>query len=145
MPKVKPSNWTEVPDPADYTSAADYLSLLLPGDTVQLAVERLRHGSMVVRRAKDLLRASGLSILPEDNPTVARKLRLLKKGKLLSPVLCLRGDLHEGALLTIADGYHRVCASYILDEGADIPCRLAELPQPRETLAGLLDAHPRGN
>lgn len=139
MPKVRPSSWTEVPDPDDYTSATKYLSLLLPGDTVQLTVQRLRHGSMVVRRAKDLLRASGLSTLPEDNPTVADKLRQLKHGKLLSPVLCLRGDLHRGALLTIADGYHRICASYILDEGADIPCRLAELPRPQDTLAGALD------
>lgn len=141
MSKVKPTNWTEVPDPADYTSAADYLSLLLPEDTV----ECLRHGSMVVRRAKDRMRAGGLSTLPEDNPAVAKKLRLLKRGKSLPPVLCLRGDLHEGAPLTIADGYHRVCTSFIRDEGADIPRRLAELPRPQETLAGLLDVQRHRN
>jgi hypothetical protein len=27
--------------------------------------------------------------------------------------------------LTIADGYHRVCASYHIDEDADIPARMA--------------------
>jgi hypothetical protein len=27
--------------------------------------------------------------------------------------------------LQIADGYHRVCASYLTDENTDIPCRLA--------------------
>jgi hypothetical protein len=27
--------------------------------------------------------------------------------------------------LTIADGFHRICASYHLDEDADIPCRIA--------------------
>jgi hypothetical protein len=144
MAKVKPSNWTDTPDPDDYASASDYLSLLLPQDTAELAVQRLRHAPMVVRRAKDLLRASGLSVLAEDNPTVAKKLNQLKHGKLLSPVLCLRGDLHEGALLTIADGYHRICASYTLDEGADIPCRLAELPRPEETLAGVLSAADNG-
>lgn len=48
----------------------------------------------------------------------------------------VRGDLHVGTLLTIADGYHRICASYLLDEGADIPCRLAKLPRSDETLAG---------
>jgi hypothetical protein len=26
--------------------------------------------------------------------------------------------------LEIADGYHRVCASYVTDENTDIPCRL---------------------
>lgn len=134
MAKVRPKNWTEVSDPGDYDSALDYLGLLLPPDTAQLVVQRLRNSPMVTRRAKDLLRASGLANLPE-NPSVARKLKDLKRGKLLSPVLCLRGDLHTGAMLTIADGYHRVCASYLLDEGAEIPCRLAELPRPEETLA----------
>jgi len=28
----------------------------------------------------------------------------------------------------IADGYHRVCASYHLDEDTEIPCRLVDLP-----------------
>jgi hypothetical protein len=30
--------------------------------------------------------------------------------------------------LEIADGYHRICASYHLDEDADIPCRMAGDP-----------------
>lgn len=98
---------------------------------------------MVIRRVKDLLRASGLSGLSAESPTVARKLKDLKRGNLLSPVLCLRGDLHAGAELTIADGYHRICASYLLDEGADIPCRLAELPRAEESLAAAASAHPR--
>ena len=131
----------KTPDPDDYCSAADFLSLLLPEEVTQKAVERLRHGPLVTRRAKDLLRASGLEVLAAENPSVAKKLKDLKRGKLLSPVLCLRGNLHEGALLTIADGYHRICASYLLNEGADIPCRLVELPQPEETLTGALTAH----
>jgi hypothetical protein len=135
MAKVSQNNWTDVPASEDFDAAADYLSLLLPQDTVRLVVERLRHGPMVVRRAEDLLRASGLSDLPPDNPTVAKQLKTLKHGKLLSPVLCLRGDLHSGTEMVIVDGYHRVCASYNLDEGADIPCRLAELPRREETLA----------
>ena len=142
MPKVRKRNWTETPDPADYGAAADYLSLLLPAETAQMAVMRLRNGPMVSRRAKDLLRASGLTDLPAENPSVARKLKDLKQGNLLSPVLCLRGNLHDGASLTIADGYHRICASYLLDEAADIPCRLAELPRPEETLAAAVSVRP---
>jgi hypothetical protein len=132
---VSPRNWTDMPDAADFDSASNYLSLLLPDETARVAVERLRYGPQVVRRAKDLLRASGLANLPADNPTVAKDLKALKHGKLLSPVLCLRGDLDGGAPMIIADGYHRICASYTLDEGADIPCRLAELPRREETLA----------
>lgn len=141
MPKVRKRNWTETLDPA-YYEAADYLSLLLPTETAQLAVVRLRNGPMVSRRAMDLLRASGVADLPPENPSVTRKLKDLRRGKLLSPVLCLRSDLHDGALLTMADGYHRICASYLLDEGADIPCRLAELPRPDETLAGAVYVRP---
>lgn len=36
--------------------------------------------------------------------------------------------LGRGVPLRIADGYHRVCASYHLSEDAEIPCRIAELP-----------------
>jgi hypothetical protein len=144
MTKLSQNNWTHTPEHEDFDAAANYLSLLLPEDTVRRAVQRLRHGPMVVRRAEDLLRASGLNDLPSDNPTVAKQLKALKHGKLLSPVLCIRGDLHSGADMVIADGYHRVCASYILDEAADIPCRLAELPRPEETLAAAVVSSNHG-
>ncbi len=40
----------------------------------------------------------------------------------LSLILLLRGtDDHP---LIVADGYHRVCASYWIDENTDIPCIL---------------------
>ena len=48
-------------------------------------------------------------------------------GKALSPVLLVRGELREDIALQIADGYHRVCASYHLDENTDIPYRMAVL------------------
>ncbi len=65
--------------------------------------------------------------LAPENFHVARDLRKVKSGKPLSPVLLVRGQLANGVALTIADGYHRVCASYHLDEDADIPCRIADL------------------
>jgi hypothetical protein len=45
----------------------------------------------------------------------------MKKGQPLSPILAVRGNLESGYALQIADGYHRVCASYYTDENADIP------------------------
>jgi hypothetical protein len=63
--------------------------------------------------------------LPVDNPHVAADLRKIAAGKPLSPVLLVRGDLATGRAAQIADGYHRVCASYHTDENTDIPCRLA--------------------
>jgi hypothetical protein len=48
-------------------------------------------------------------------------------GKGLSAVLLVRGQLASEIPLTVADGYHRICASYHLDEDADIPCRIIDL------------------
>jgi hypothetical protein len=142
MPKVRKRNWTETADAVCHEAASDYLSLLLPTETAQLAVVELRNGSEVTRRTKDLLRASGRADLPAENPSVARKLKGLRRGKLLSAVLCLRGDPHDGSWLTIAGGYRRIGARYLLDEGADIPCRLPGLSRPEETLAAAVHARP---
>jgi hypothetical protein len=30
--------------------------------------------------------------------------------------------------MTIADGYHRICASCHVDEDAEIPCRIVDAP-----------------
>ena len=61
---------------------------------------------------------------------VAKDLDKVRSGDHLSPVLLVRGNIAAGAPLTIADGYHRICASYHLDEDADIPCHLVDLPTP---------------
>jgi hypothetical protein len=117
-------HWQQDPDPHDFPAAADYLSLLLPPAKVDRAVAELRGAPLLHRKAKDLLRASSLPLLRKKDPEVARDLRKVAAGEHLSPVLLVRGD---GTALIIADGYHRVCASYHLDEDEDIPCRLAGL------------------
>ena len=73
------------------------------------------------------MRASGLSLLPPDNPDVANDLAKMRAKRKLSPVLIVRGDLARQAPLIVADGYHRICASYHVDEDQDIPCRLVDL------------------
>jgi hypothetical protein len=117
--------WMETPEEHDYPAAADYLSLLAPQDQVDRCVAALRAAPIVHRKAKDILRASGLDLLPRDNPHVAADLAKIDDKKPLSPVLIVRGELAAGRAAQIADGYHRVCASYHVDENTDIPCRLA--------------------
>ena len=39
-----------------------------------------------------------------------------------------RRALRHDTPLTVADGYHRICARYHLDENADIPDRIVDLP-----------------
>ncbi|MFZ0666281.1 MAG: hypothetical protein WAM97_11025 [Acidimicrobiales bacterium] len=122
-------HWKGEPDEHDYPAATDYLSLITDPSAAESLVRELKAAPLIHRKAKDLLRASSLPLLAEDNPHVALDLRKVRKGEKLSPVLLVRGAYTSGVALTIADGYHRVCASFHLDENADIPCRLID-PQP---------------
>ena len=121
-------HWDSEPDEHDYPAAANYLTLVLPEDEASRVVDELRVAPLGHWQAKDLLRASRLPLLAEDNPHVTGDLKKVGKGQKLSPVLLIRGQLSTSWPLTIADGYHRICASYHLDEDADIPCRMADLP-----------------
>jgi hypothetical protein len=116
--------WSTEPDEHDYPAAADYLALLAPAAQISEIVAALRQSPVVQKTAKDLLRASRLALLPKDNPHVQRDLKKIKKGKRLSPILVVRGDLDKGVAMQIADGYHRLCASYYTDENTDIPVRI---------------------
>jgi hypothetical protein len=119
-------HWRDEPNEHDYPAAAAYLSLIHPPAEVKRVVVALQKAPLERRQAKDLLRASGLDLLPTDDPDVAADLARVKRGESLSPVLLVRGEVWRGVPLIIADGYHRVCASYHLDEQADIPCQLAD-------------------
>jgi len=123
-------HWEEEPDDHDYPAAENYLSLLISPQAAKLAVRRLRTAPLVHRKAKDLLRASRLPILPPDNLHVARDLKKIRSGQLLSPVLLVRGKLAADIPLTVADGYHRICASHHVDEEADIRCRIVNATRP---------------
>jgi hypothetical protein len=117
--------WTDQPDEHDYPAAADYLALLATKDVVAREVQALRDAKVVHKKAKDILRAAGLALLPTDNPHVQADLAKIAAGTPLSPILLVRGDFEHGVPLQIADGYHRVCASYHTDENTDIPARIA--------------------
>jgi hypothetical protein len=116
--------WGTEPDEQDYPAAEDYLALLATPAQVSEIVAALKAAPVVFKKAKDLLRASRLALLPADDAYVARDLKKIKKGKQLSPILVVRGDLTHDVALQIADGYHRVCASYHTDENTDIPVKI---------------------
>ena len=60
-------------------------------------------------------------ILDRHNSHVQHNLQKIHDGKKLSPILLVRA----GEKLLIADGYHRVCTIYGLDEDAEIPAKIA--------------------
>lgn len=120
--------WLPEPEEHDYPAAARYLALLTDDASAAAIVQSLRTAPVTHQLAKDILRASGLPLLTPENPHVAADLAKIAAGKKLSPVLLVRGDLDAGIPAQIADGYHRVCASYLTDENTDIPMKLAGAP-----------------
>ncbi|HLK75801.1 MAG TPA: hypothetical protein VKU77_19385 [Streptosporangiaceae bacterium] len=116
--------WLPKPESHDYQAAEDYLSLIMSPKKAADARLQLSaaQGNLTHRKAKDILRASQLALLDQQNKHVASDLLKVSAGQPLSPILLLRGD--ESHPLIIADGYHRVCASYWIDENTDIPCVL---------------------
>lgn len=119
-------HWKNEPDDHDYPAAESYLSLIMPAAQAKRLAGRLRRSEIGHFKAKDLLRASGLPLLESANVHVAKDLAKVKQGNRLSPVLLIRGNLTAHTQLVVADGYHRICASYNLDEDADIPCRMVD-------------------
>lgn len=113
-------HWKDEPEAQDFPAAESYLSLLVgPAEAARLAGALRQQKTLVHFAAKDILRASGLALLPTTDSEIATDLEKVKSGKKLSPVL-----LVHGVPLWVADGYHRVCASYHLDEKARVPCRM---------------------
>jgi len=113
-------HWKDEPEAEDFPAAESFLSLLLEADSAAKVVEALRKDQPLSHyAAKDILRASGLPLLGADDSEVAGDLQKVMSGTKLSPVLLVRGKP-----LWVADGYHRVCASYHLDEKAEVPCRI---------------------
>ena len=114
--------WKDNVDKDDYNAARDYLDLVI-GDKKLLnrVISRLKKAKLITKKAKDILRSSRLDKLNSDNIHVAHNINKYKLGIKLSPVLLVRG---LDFTLVIADGYHRVCASYELSEDLNIPCNL---------------------
>ena len=127
MPDIHAVKWLSQPEEHDFPAAADYLALLADAATVSTLITRLRTAPVEHKKAKDILRAARLDLLPTNNTHVVVDLAKIKQGQSLSPILLIRGNLVTGTPLQIADGYHRVCASYYTDENTNIPVLLAAL------------------
>lgn len=121
-------HWKLEPDEHDFPAAATYLSLICEPTLADQLLKLLKGAPSTIYEAKDLLRASNLRLLARDNAHVAKDLAQVKAGHKLSPVLLVRGRLTKDRSLVIADGYHRICASYWINENSRIPCRVVDVP-----------------
>lgn len=122
------AKWRQKAAKHDFPAAGNYLGLLADSGLVNQIVAGLEKMPVTQHRANDILRAANLSLLPMDDPSVRRDLSKLIAGEQWAPVLLVRGDIQKGLPLTIADGYHRVCASYHLSEDTPVPALLLDLP-----------------
>ena len=114
--------WLKKPKATNYPAAQSYLSLVYEEAKVKKLVQRLRRAGITRFKAKDIFRASGLSLLGVSNEHVEKDRRKIRKGRGLSPLLLVRD--RENGRVVIADGYHRLCAVYSFDEDALIPCKI---------------------
>ena len=114
--------WLAKPEEQDYPAARSYLSLMYDEQTAAQFVEKLRSVPLASFKAKDIFRASGLSLLGVSNKHVEKDQKKIRDGKELSPLLLVRDKARTTVI--VADGYHRLCAVYSFDEDAEIPCKI---------------------
>ena len=122
---MKDIKWVYVPRESNYPAAESYLSLILSVDQVKRIIEDLKNVEVSEFKAKDIFRASKLSLLGISNSHVKKNIEKIDEGKELSPILLVT-DLVNRTVI-IADGYHRLCGVYYYDEDATIPCKIVDL------------------
>jgi hypothetical protein len=114
--------WLKEVEEHNFPAAESYLSLLYPKVEAQRLATKLRKVELTEFKAKDIFRASQLSLLGVSNFHVERDRKKIKKGVALSPILLVRDLAHRRTV--VADGYHRLCAVYGFDEDCWIPCKI---------------------
>ena len=120
--KLKEINWLSEVEEHDYPAAESYLTILFSEARVAEMMARFRRTAIVRFKAKDIFRASQLSLLGVSNSHVDKDRDKILKGKSLSPLLLVRDE--QNSKVIIADGYHRLCAIYAFNEDAFIQCKI---------------------
>ncbi|HSY52960.1 MAG TPA: hypothetical protein VK785_00855 [Opitutaceae bacterium] len=120
--KLKKIAWLSDLETHDYPAAESYLSLIYNGEQVAKMIARFKGAPVVQFKAKDIFRASLLPLLGMSNSHVEKDWEKIRKRQSLSPLLLVRDE--PNGKLVIADGYHRLCAVYGIDEDAVIPCKI---------------------
>jgi hypothetical protein len=120
--KITKIKWLKKPEKHDYPAAQSYLSLIFEPKIAKKLVDRLKASEVREFAAKDIFRASRLSLLGISNSHVEKVRRQILKNEGVSPLLLCRAA--DGGNLIIADGYHRLCGVYTFDEDALVPAKI---------------------
>ena len=114
--------WLPYVEEQSYPAAQSYLSLLFAKERADTMVAGLRSAAVVRFQARDIFRASTLSLAGVSRSHVEKARKQILKGEGLSPLLLLRDEPHGRTV--IAEGYHRLCAVYAFDADAWVPCKI---------------------
>lgn len=114
--------WLADAEEDNFPAAESYLSLIYTGKRAARMVAKLRAAGIVKFKAKDIFRASQLSLVGVSNSHVERDKKKIQSGTSLSPLLLVRDEAN--GKVVVADGYHRLCAVYAFDEDAWIDCKI---------------------
>jgi len=82
--------WLDTPEDHDYPAAESYLNLIYDSKTVATFIQHLRQAPVSKFKAKDIFRASGLSLLGISNSRVEKDRKKILAGQSLSPLLLVR-------------------------------------------------------
>ena len=93
-------SWLTEPEEHDYPAAESFLLLLFPAPQVNKIITNLQAAKNVTFKAKDVFRASGLSLLGVSNSHVTKDREKIESGKALSPILLVRDN--DGSSLPTA-------------------------------------------
>jgi disulfide oxidoreductase YuzD len=120
--KGREIEWLPYVAEQNYPNAQSYLSLLYGQERVDGLISALKAAAVVRFQAKDIFRASQLSLLGVSNSHVEKDRKRIQRGESLSPLLLVRDEAN--GKVVIADGYHRLCSVYFFDEDAWIPGKI---------------------
>lgn len=122
MVKKSEIKWLNEPESHNYPAALSYLSLIYDEQVASRDVNGLKQAVTSEFKAKDIFRASSLSLRGISNTHVRKNQQKIQSGDQLSPILLVRDSVNGKVI--VADGYHRLCAIYTYDEDAVIPCKI---------------------
>lgn len=105
---------------SDFEAARTWLLRMFGPDTADRLMASLEAAPTVSRMACDIVRTGCITLIPKDNLMVAHFMRHLRRGNMFKPLL-----LVEWRPLIVADGHHRLAASFYTDPGMLIPCKVA--------------------
>ena len=122
MAKKAEIKWLSEPEANNYPAALSYLCLIYDVHMANNYVNNLKKAIVSEFKAKDIFRASNLSLLGISNLHIKKNQQKIQSGDQLSPLLLVRDSINGKVI--VADGYHRLCAIYAHNEDAIIPCKI---------------------